>query len=106
MFIKTNLKDKLLILKIKDTQPQSGVCNYYVTHTELDQKNSTLKVIVAKDFCPNERFGKSEGEIYWVVPKSLALQSAKICLSVNNQKLGLINLGENKNKFDVRDACQ
>lgn len=103
---KTSLDDLLLVLKIEESQPQSGVCNYFSSAMQFNQKKQELHFEVAKDFCANERFGKSKGEVYWTAPKSLALQKTKVCLVINNKKIGVLNLGELKNLVRIQQRCE
>src|SRR5580698_6531843 len=73
----------ILQLRIQDAKDKSGVCPYYVKTLQYLQGVKLLNVEVYQEFCTNEAYGKSEGDVFWTIPNSLLRQASVVAVLVN-----------------------
>lgn len=94
----------LLKIKIKDAEKQTGVCPYYVEAFTFNKDKKELNLKITKGFCPNDQFGVSQGDLYWVAPR--VVQGEKLCIYLNNNKMGSILVQGNKKTYRVAETCE
>ncbi len=98
--------ETMLRIGLKDSSPATGVCTYYQQSFKFDPIKKSIDVTVVKDFCPNDIFGQSQGEVDWVVPKSLISSTAKMCLFINNFKVRGVVFDHESKVFVLSDKCE
>lgn len=92
----------LVELKLKDAYSKTGMCPYFLQALQYVPSLNVLNLDMSQGVCSNDAYGKSEGTVYWVVPRPfLTGTSNKLCLVVNQGKVATLVYDEASRSFRV-----
>jgi hypothetical protein len=93
----------LIHLHVSDVQSKVGVCPYYIKNLQYIDAVKVLNIELFQDVCANDRYGVSQGDLYWVVPRTLAIHGTHIDLLINGKRNGAISYDDQTQAFKVED---
>jgi hypothetical protein len=90
-----------LTLMVQDSEPVSGVCDYYVKRFNyVPNLDGLLVQLEAPKPCLNERVGKRVGMLRWMLPEGLR-QNGRLKLIVNGRKAGFITIESGQARHEI-----
>ena len=91
-----------LKLFIEDVAAKQGVCPYYVKSQQYLEGIKLLNIEIYQETCLNDAFGRSNGELAWVVPNALLKTGSEIKVLVNQNPSGILVYDESTKKFQLK----
>jgi hypothetical protein len=101
MVLEEGQAGSILKLDVQDAKPKSGVCPYYAKNVEYLPSVHVLNIEVYQENCRNDAYGVSQGQVYWVVPKSLQNGAADLQILVNQNLAASLSYSSRSKTFVI-----